>query len=255
MLMETNVPRMPTVPTSDAAPVPFVRLRGVSKSYHDGQRNHPVFDGLELEIERGEFVVLLGRSGSGKSTLLNLISGIDTPDSGEITLNSVNLTELDETRRTLFRRRHTGFVFQAYNLIPTLTVLENLILPLELNCFDRNSRSSRAQELLTGLGLSDRGPDFPDQLSGGEQQRVTIARALIHSPDLVLADEPTGNLDRETGHEVLELLVSELRRTGTTLIMATHSPECINFADRSFSIRDFRLHEESTPSDPANLAG
>ena len=177
----------------------LVSLQGVRKGYREGDRERVVFAGLDAEIERGRVTVLLGRSGTGKSTLLNLVSGIDLPDAGEVIVDGRSLTALGERERTLYRRRHIGFVFQFFNLVQTLTVRENLRLPLELN----GVRGARADSAVTArleqVGLADRGESFPDQLSGGEQQRVAIARALVHDPLLLLADEPTGNLDGETG--------------------------------------------------------
>jgi len=176
-----------------------ITIQQLSKSYQESGQRHQIFKDLNLQVSSGEFIVLLGRSGSGKSTFLNLVSGIDQPDSGEIIINGIQLTGLSEHDRTLFRRHHIGFVFQAYNLISTLTVGENLLLPLEL--IKRTSRQERDKVtgLLAQLDLADRYDTYPDRLSGGEQQRVAIARALIHDPDVILADEPTGNLDLDTG--------------------------------------------------------
>lgn len=217
-----------------------ISIRQLRKSYRESGHQHEIFNDLNLQVSRGEFIVLLGRSGSGKSTFLNLVSGIDQPDSGEIVINGIRLTGLSEHDRTLFRRHHIGFVFQAYNLISTLTVGENLLLPLELI-----KRTNRQRDtvfgLLEQLGLADRFDTYPDRLSGGEQQRVAIARALIHDPDVILADEPTGNLDLDTGQQVLALFDNLVKKTGKTLIMATHSPEVIGMADRIYSIRNKSL--------------
>jgi putative ABC transport system ATP-binding protein len=191
----------------------------------------------------GELVVLLGRSGSGKSTLLNLVSGIDTPSSGEVTVAGQSLTRLSERERTLFRRRNVGFVFQFYNLVPTLTVLENLLLPLELNGRTAAADRAAALDLLEQVGLADRRDTYPDRLSGGEQQRVAVARALVHDPPLVLADEPTGNLDLETGRQVLDLLDRLTRGAGKNLLMVTHSEDVVGLADRVFRIREGHLVE------------
>ncbi|GAB4363755.1 MAG: ABC transporter ATP-binding protein [Methylohalobius crimeensis] len=218
-----------------------VRLQQLGKSYLEAGHRHWIFRDIDLRIPAGEFVVLLGRSGSGKSTLLNLISGIDIPDRGEIEVWQHPLSRLSERKRTLFRRRHLGFVFQQFNLIPTLTALENVLLPLELNGSAGKSARIESLALLSRLGLEGRGNTFPDRLSGGEQQRVAIARALIHEPEIILADEPTGNLDLETGREVLEILDTLVRERGRTLIMATHSREVVGLADRTLTIGKGRL--------------
>ena len=229
------------------ARTPLISLRELTKEYQEGERTHPVFQDVNLHIHQGEFVVLLGRSGSGKSTLLNLMSGIDLPTSGEVVFSThsdeVNLTRLSERERTLFRRVHIGFIFQFFNLIPTLTVEENLLLPLELNGREGPTEQQHALDLLDSVGLVDRAHSFPDRLSGGEQQRVAIARALVHDPLLLLADEPTGNLDIETGQSVLDLLDHLTRLRGKTLIMVTHSTEVIGVADRLLTMRDGQLIE------------
>ena len=213
-------------------------LSQLSKHYQESGQQQLIFEHLNLSVAVGEFIVLLGRSGSGKSTLLNLISGIDQPSSGDIWVNETNICTLFEHQRTLFRRHHIGFVFQADNLISTLTVEENLLLPLELiKPIDEYDRD-KVRDLMAQLRLADRLDTYPDRLSGGEQQRVAIARALIHSPDIILADEPTGNLDLETGEQVLELLDKLVRDAGKTLIMATHSHEVIGQADRVFAINN-----------------
>jgi putative ABC transport system ATP-binding protein len=222
---------------------PIVELRSVTKTYREGDTTRAVLAGVDAAIRRGELCVLIGRSGSGKSTLLNLIGGIDVPTSGEIVVDGTDLARSTEGARTLFRRHHVGFVFQFFNLIPTLTVEENLCLPLELNGRPRDAARERAAALLAEVGLGDRGPAFPEHLSGGEQQRVAVARALVHEPLLVLADEPTGNLDLDTGRQVLELLDRLTRRAGRTMVMATHSPEVVGLADRTFRLQDGRLVE------------
>ncbi|MGZ5586149.1 MAG: ABC transporter ATP-binding protein [Methylobacter sp.] len=218
-----------------------ITIQRLSKSYQESGQRHEIFNDLNLQVSIGEFIVLLGRSGSGKSTFLNLVSGIDQPDSGEIVINGIQLTGLSEHDRTLFRRHHIGFVFQAYNLIPTLTVGENLLLPLELIKPISRQERNKVTDLLEKLDLADRFDTYPDRLSGGEQQRVAIARALIHDPDVILADEPTGNLDLETGQQVLELFDTLVTKAGKTLIMVTHSREVLGKADRVFSIRDKSL--------------
>jgi putative ABC transport system ATP-binding protein len=194
-------------------------------------------------------VALLGRSGSGKSTLLNLIGGIDLPTAGEVILDGTSLTGLSEQRRTMFRRRHIGLVFQSFNLIPTLTVMENLLLPLELNGRSGGPAHAAALDLLERVGLADRAGTSPDRLSSGEQQRVAVARALVHDPFLLLADEPTGSLDAETGLRVLELLVGLARNDGRTMVVVTHSDIVARAADRVLAIRDGRLAEETSPGE------
>ncbi|PKM36258.1 MAG: ABC transporter ATP-binding protein [Gammaproteobacteria bacterium HGW-Gammaproteobacteria-10] len=221
----------------------FIELTGLTKNYRESGRPVTIFDNLQLSVKRGELLVLLGRSGSGKSTLLNLLGGIDRPESGRIVIDGIDLTVLSEHRRTLFRRHHIGFVFQSYQLIPTLTVLENLLLPLELIRRITRKDQDKATDLLNSLELSDRLDTYPDRLSGGEQQRVAIARALIHDPGLVLADEPTGNLDLQTGQQVMSLLDKLVRQSGKTLILATHSREVMGIADRILTIRDHALIE------------
>jgi putative ABC transport system ATP-binding protein len=223
----------------------LIRARDLRKSYATATSSQQVLSGIDLDIAAGEFVVVLGRSGSGKSTLLNLLGAMDRPTEGQLTIGRQRVDRLDEAGRTLFRRRHVGFVFQAFNLIPTLTVFENLRLPLELNGLDADA-DDRIAGYLERLGLSDKTDRYPEQLSGGEQQRVAVARALVHEPSLLVADEPTGNLDLETGREVLALLDRMTREAGKTLVMATHSPEVIGIADRVLTIRDGRIEASAS---------
>ncbi|KAM3098381.1 ABC transporter ATP-binding protein [Phormidesmis sp. 146-12] len=219
----------------------LVQIENLSKTFQEGEMQRTVLNQVSLTFEPGEFVVLLGHSGSGKSTLLNLISGIDQPSSGIIKVNGVSVTELDERSRTLLRRDQIGFVFQFFNLIPTLTVLENVMLPQELAGRSSQVAQQSAMKLLEQVELADRKDTFPDKLSGGQQQRVAIARALAHSPLLVLADEPTGNLDEETGQRVLEILLDLVRATNKTLVMATHNPDIARRADRVLRVQDGQL--------------
>lgn len=220
---------------------PVVEICGLSKIYTEGGNARRVLDDVDLDIYQGEFFVILGKSGSGKSTLLNLVSGIDKPDTGSIRIGSTDITRLDEHRQTLYRRDHIGIVFQFFNLIPTLTVLENITMPLELRGDSRRVAEARGRVLLERVGLVNRADTFPDKLSGGEQQRIAIARALIHEPMLVLADEPTGNLDEENGEMVLKLLLALTREAGKTLVMATHNPEIVPFADRVCRVYESKL--------------
>uniref|UniRef100_A0A831U3S5 ABC transporter ATP-binding protein n=1 Tax=Geobacter metallireducens TaxID=28232 RepID=A0A831U3S5_GEOME len=217
---------------------PFIRLTDIHKCYREGDRERIIFRGAELAVEPSQWIALLGRSGSGKSTLLNLISGIDLPERGEVLVGESAINRLSERERTLFRRRRIGFVFQFYNLIPTLTVLENLLLPLELAGEVTPEGHVHARELLERVGLADRAASYPDRLSGGEQQRVAVVRALIHRPSLVLADEPTGNLDSDTGRQVLELFDTLVRQAGATMVLVTHSVEVAERADRVLAVRD-----------------
>ena len=220
-----------------------IRLRGLGRRFHEGSREHAVLDGLDLDIRRGETVALRGRSGSGKSTLLNLVGGIDTPDAGTATVAGVELTGLTERERTLFRRRHIGFVYQAFNLISTLDVADNVRLVLELNGVSSSQASARIDAVLLSVGLRDRAGSYPDVLSGGEQQRVAIARAIAHKPALLLADEPTGNLDDSTAEGVLALLDSLVRDGGCTMLIATHSMQVASRADRIVELHNGRLEE------------
>lgn len=222
---------------------PLIRLTSVAKAYHEAAGERVVFQDATLSVARGEWLFLLGRSGSGKSTLLNLISGIDLPDRGDVEVAGTSITRMSERERTLFRREKIGFVFQFYNLIPTLTVEENILLPLELMRRIGGEEQRRAAELLEQVGLADRGRSFPEQLSGGEQQRVAVARALIHRPAILLADEPTGNLDSHSADQVLELITTLGRSGGTTLVLVTHSSEVARLADRRMTIIDGKLVE------------
>ena len=222
----------------------FLRFQDLSKSFYEGDVERIVLQNAQAEFQPGEITAILGRSGSGKSTLLNLISGIDEPDGGRIWVDGQELSALSERERTLFRRARIGFVFQFYNLIPTLTVGENVILPLELNRVPRALARQKAQELLEAVGLLERWDTFPEKLSGGEQQRVTLARALVHDPLLILADEPTGNLDEETGAQVMSLLARLAREQNRTLLMVTHSAEAASHADRVLRLTHGQLIEE-----------
>lgn len=224
-------------------PDEFIVFENLTKTYLEGGRMRTVLRNARAKIACGEFVAILGKSGSGKSTLLNLISGIDLADSGTICVDGTEMTALSERERTLFRRHKIGFVFQFFNLISTLTVLENVSLPGELSGKPMREARESAEKLLEAVGLQDRLDTFPDRLSGGEQQRVAIARALMNDPQLLLADEPTGNLDEETGKQVLVLLDRLTRQAGKNMIMVTHSSEAAAYADRVLQLREGKLEE------------
>jgi len=224
-------------------PDSFIKIDRLYRAYREGQQSHPVLQGACLTIERGETVALLGRSGSGKSTLLNLISGIDRADRGTVIVDGIDLTRLPEHDSTLFRRQHIGFIYQFFNLIPTLTAAENIALVLELNRHSKDDIKKKTDHLLQSIDLGGQGHRFPDQLAGGEQQRVAIARALVHSPKLVLADEVTGNLDAETGLRVLALLKELTGSHHTTLLLVTHSLAVAKSADRIVTLENGLLSE------------
>ena len=219
-----------------------IRLDKVSKTYVEAKKDLIVLDQADEVFHRGQFICILGKSGSGKSTLLNLISGIDVPTQGRIVISNgdqdISVSDLTEKDRTLFRRRHIGIIFQFFNLIPTLTVLENVTLPLELN---GNFSVEAATSLMNRIGLGNRLETYPDKLSGGEQQRVAITRALVHNPSIILADEPTGNLDAETGNLVFEILLEFVRDFGQTLILVTHDHDLADYADRVLQMTNGKL--------------
>jgi putative ABC transport system ATP-binding protein len=220
-----------------------IQLQNVTKVYEEAGRTRTIFSDVSIDFRCGEYVVLLGKSGSGKSTLLNLIGGIDDPTAGNVLIDGQSITRMSDTGRTLLRRKKIGFVFQSFNLIPTLSVLENVSLPLELEAKPGGLGKvrARATALIEQVGLTHRINAFPDRLSGGEQQRVAIARALINDPLVVLADEPTGNLDSDTGQKILDLLDALTRKVGRNLVMVTHSEEVIGVADRVLRLRDGKL--------------
>ena len=219
----------------------YISINGVSKTYGKGPSASTVLSELSLEVERGERVALVGQSGCGKSTLMNVIAGIDTIDSGSISIAGKLMSGLTETARTLHRREHIGFVYQSFNLIPSLTALENVQLPLQLNQYSSTDALAKAEQMLERVGLTSRVSAFPDQLSGGEQQRVAIARAMVHEPSLVLADEHTGNLDAETGKQMMDLFTELARSSGQTVLMVTHSLGVASTADRVLQLLDGQL--------------
>ncbi|MEQ8262212.1 ABC transporter ATP-binding protein [Pseudohaliea sp.] len=219
----------------------MLTAKGLTYRFREGGADHELFAGLDLELAAGECVALLGASGSGKSTLLNLLGTIDSPQAGAIHIGGRDISRLVEPERTLFRRQHLGFVYQRFLLVPTLTVAENVRLPLDLLGVPGNDADARVAHWLDAVGLGSRGESFPDRLSGGEQQRVAIARALVHAPELVLADEPTGSLDAETGERVLDLLLARAREGGGALLLVTHSEAVAHRADRVLRLEGGRV--------------
>ncbi len=230
----------------------LLKLTDVWKTYRMGAVDVHALRGIDLEVKRGEFVVVLGPSGSGKTTLLNLVGGIDTPTKGDILFNGINVSSLDDAGLTMHRRKNIGFIFQFFNLIPTLTARENVMLAAELV---ENPRD--VDEVLEVVGLKHRADHFPSELSGGEQQRVAIARALVKSPPLILADEPTGSLDFETGKMVLKVMRDINRNEGITFILVTHNSVIANMADRVVHLKDGKVARvliNSEPAEPEELS-
>jgi putative ABC transport system ATP-binding protein len=216
----------------------MINLKNVSKSYLQGRERFSALKNITLSIARGEFSLLMGPSGCGKSTLLNLIGGLDLPDSGEILFQGIPTLRFTDREWTLYRRTKIGIIFQFFNLLPTLSIYENISLPLVLNKTSRKEIDLKAAGLLERMGLFEKINALPRDLSGGEQQRVAIARALIHSPDILLADEPTGNLDSQKGREILSLIQSLSKENRMTVVMATHSQEAASFGSRLVQLRD-----------------
>jgi putative ABC transport system ATP-binding protein len=222
----------------------MLELRHITKSYAEGRK---VLTDLSYRLPAGDYVAIMGESGVGKSTLLNLIAGLDTPDSGEVLIDGAAISSLDDDAATRLRRERFGFIFQAFHVLPHLTLAQNIALPLLLN---GNEADARVTRMLEQVGLRGRGDHFPRQLSGGELQRVAIARALIHRPKLVLADEPTGNLDPDTAHEILQLIRAEIKANGATGILVTHSHAAAATADRVLNLTKDGL-QAATPGDNA----
>jgi putative ABC transport system ATP-binding protein len=221
------------------SPRPIIEARQLNKSYTIDDRHIRILEDVSLSIQAGEFAVIQGSSGSGKSTLLSLLSGLDRPDSGTVHIQAQDITELSEDGLAPLRNRTFGFVFQSFHLVPSLSALENVMFPAELN--RSPDAAAAAEKLLDRVGLSARGRNMPHQLSGGEQQRVAICRALINRPAIIFADEPTGNLDSRSGQAILELLLEFQREFHTTLVMVTHNPAIAQKADTRFQLADGRL--------------
>jgi putative ABC transport system ATP-binding protein len=228
----------------------IVQIRDLKKSYRRGEHIVPVLEKITLDIQRGEFVALMGPSGSGKSTLLNLIAGIDQVDEGSIRVGGIEITGLSETELARWRATHVGFVFQFYNLIPVLTAFENVDLPLHLTRMSGRQRREHVEMALRLVNLADRMDHYPGQLSGGEQQRVAIARAVVTDPTILVADEPTGDLDRASAEEVLELMARLNRESGMTIVMVTHDPRSAQKAQRTIRLeKGFLNHASIQASD------
>jgi putative ABC transport system ATP-binding protein len=225
--------------------MPLLRMEGVSKHFRRGREMVVAVSGVDMEVSAGEFVGLVGPSGSGKSTLLHLAGGLDRPDAGRVWLEGIDVASMSAGARARLRRRRVGFVFQFFHLIPNLTVEENVALPLALDGVRRADRVVR--ELVDRVGLSSRAGHLPAELSGGEMQRAAIARALVNSPRLILADEPTGNLDSATGEEILDVLADQVTMAGAALVMVTHNPDAAGRAERVLTLRDGRLSHEVVP--------
>jgi putative ABC transport system ATP-binding protein len=222
----------------------MIELRGVSKTVQSGGHPLTILHSLNLSVPAGQCLAIIGPSGSGKSTLLGLIAGLDAASSGQILIDGTDITTLDEDRLARLRGEKVGFVFQFFHLVPSLTALENILVPMEIA--GRRDARRRAQELLDEVGLHDRGHHYPSQLSGGEQQRIAIARALANDPPLILADEPTGNLDTTNGRHILDLLLQVRRARRVTLVIVTHDPSVAAIADAQLTLRDGRPVEDRT---------
>ena len=225
--------------------MPILVVDRVEKIYAGGRGGVAAVRGVSFAVEAGEFIALMGPSGCGKSSLLHIVGGMDRATGGRVTLNDVSFASLDEEALARLRRRRIGFVFQFFNLLPTLTVQENVALPLLLDGAGERETAERARALLARVGLIDRAGHYPAELSGGEMQRCAVARAIVSQPELVLADEPTGNLDSENGHQVMQLLAELNRETGITIILATHASESADYAQRIIRMRDGMIESDN----------
>lgn len=223
---------------------PLLQVRNIAKRYGEGDTQSSVFEQISFEVQRGEFVAIIGNSGIGKSTFLNCLAGLDSWQEGQVLHQGTDLSTLDEAQRAIWRRAHLGFVFQAFHVLPHLDVAQNIALPLMLLGRMNTQGQQRVQQILQAVGLEGLGPRLPQQLSGGQLQRVAIARALVHSPPLLLADEPTGNLDPSTAQQIMDLLLAQTREQGTALVLVTHSTEAARRADRVLRLTASGMHEE-----------
>lgn len=219
----------------------FIEIKGLTKKYRLGQEIITALDNINLTIAEGEFLCILGTSGSGKSTLLHIMAGLERPTKGEVLIKGTAITKMKERKMATFRRKHMGFIFQSYNLLASLTAVENVALPLVFDHVRKKERIKRAKEMLVQMGLNNRLKNKPTEMSGGQQQRVSIARALINNPKILFADEPTGNLDSKTTKEIMEILSDRVRKSGVTLIMVTHDLDLAAYADRVISMVDGRI--------------
>lgn len=229
----------------------LIECRGLTREYRRGENVIRPLDALDLDVEAGDFLALMGPSGSGKTTLLNLIAGIDSPTRGSLTIGGQDISTLTRNRLAAWRATHVGYIFQLYNLVPVLTAYENVELPLLLQKITREERHRRVAKALELVGIADRHDHFPRQLSGGQEQRVAIARAIVAEPEIIVADEPTGDLDKNSAHAVMRLLQRLNTELGVTIIMVTHDPATTSFAKRTLHLEKGRLVEASAPSEIA----
>ena len=250
--MNSSPTHTDTLPSTIPTTTPAIRAVGLRKTYGDGEAIVRPLNDLSLDIEAGRFTAIMGPSGSGKSTLLNMLAGLDTPDSGEVIIGGTALSGLSDRKLTAIRRDRIGFVFQSFNLVPAMDAEENILLPMQLSGKKPDRRVFR--RMVDLLGLSDRLHHRPHELSGGQQQRVAVARALVSQPDVIVADEPTGNLDSNAGEEVLSILRSSVDELGQTVVMVTHDPRAAARADRVVLLADGRLAGELTDPDPESVA-
>lgn len=227
----------------------LIKANNLTREYNKGGETIRPLDGLNLEVQRGDFLALMGPSGSGKTTLLNLIAGIDSPTRGELIIDGVNIATLSRNKLAAWRSEHVGYIFQLYNLVPVLTAFENVELPLMLHSLSRSERRKRVNDALEQVGIADRAGHYPRQMSGGQEQRVAIARALVTNPTIVVGDEPTGDLDKKSARAIMELLQRINREQGRTIIMVTHDPKTTDYAGRTLHLESGSLVTEAQSTD------